>query len=298
MNVAFCVNKLALIGLGVTLNSLAQNCFRAKSLNIWFLCADLSDVDKSNISHLLEDANYSGSWHFIDFDPVKHFGQLRSLHGDWTPYGRLLLPEILTTEKTVLYLDADLVVDLDVTDLEDFDIGDAAIAAVATGTVEYAIEHKFLIREFNLSPESPYFNSGVLLMNLDVWRRDNIKQACLDVGDKFSSELLAVDQTILNALFSNKFKTLPRRFNCAWYANFERPDLAERMIFHFVGSPKPWDLFAFALHQGYAEWEKYLTRFWASKYRRTTYGDLVRAWNIRRSYGRLIKYKLKTPTSK
>ena len=75
MNIAFNINRLAMIGLGVTLNSLLKNCSDPKKLNIYILCADLSTFDKKNISKLLCRYDITNEV-FIDFDAKKYFGHL------------------------------------------------------------------------------------------------------------------------------------------------------------------------------------------------------------------------------
>ncbi|CAM3786762.1 glycosyltransferase family 8 protein [Mucilaginibacter galii] len=292
MNIAFCINRLALIGLGVTVSSLIRNCSDSKQITLWFLCAGLLKEDKSNIEQLLANEGFQGKQHCIDFDPVAHFGSFRSLHGDWTPYGRLLLPEILK-EDSVLYLDADLAVELDVLTLKDVKLENTAIGAVAGAQIKYALENKFFIEDFNLSPDDRYFNSGVLLMNLEYWRQNQIKDKCIEVARQYSEKLAAVDQTILNALFSRSFASLPKSFNCPWYADKGRPVVADKMILHYVGSPKPWDIGAKFLHKGYRTWQSYLTAEWAKQYGSTARADIVRAWNIRRSYLRILKKAIK-----
>jgi len=293
MNVAFCINRLALIGLGVTVSSLVRNCANTNNLTLWFICSDLSERDKVNIGQLLSNENFKGHHHFIDSDAKARFGHLRSLHGDWTPYSRLLLPELLKDHETVLYLDADLVVEVDVLELSKFELGDSPIAAVLGAQIKQSLENRFLIQDCKLDPDDPYFNSGALLMNLSVWRSQNIGDICMKQGEKYSNELLAADQTILNSLFSKSFKELPKYFNCPWYPNNQRPLIAQKMVLHFVGSPKPWDIGGSILHSGYKTWVSYLDKSWNTSYGQVTQKDFIRAWKIRRSYLRLIKKKFK-----
>lgn len=205
---------------------------------------------------------------------------------------KTLLPEILT-EDTVLDFDADLAVELDVLTLKDVKLENTAIGAVAGAQIRYALENKFFMEDFNLSPDDRYFNSGVLLMNLEYWRQNQIKDKCIDVARQYSKKLAAVEQTILNALFSRSFASLPKSFNCPWYADKGRPVVADKMILHYVGSPKPWDIGAKFLHKGYKTWRSYLTAEWAKQYGSTARADIVRAWNIRRSYLRILKKAFK-----
>src|SRR3954470_3769068 len=113
MNVAFCINRLGLVGLGAAVSSSIRNCTDTKKLKLWFLCSQITESDKIHLKHLLAYENFLGGSRFIDFDPYSIFGSFPSLHGDWTPYGRLLLVDYVQ-EDLVLYLDSDIVVELDV----------------------------------------------------------------------------------------------------------------------------------------------------------------------------------------
>ncbi|MEJ7560456.1 MAG: glycosyltransferase family 8 protein [Pedobacter sp.] len=288
MNIAFCINRLALAGLGVTVVSLIRNCSDSSQLTIHFLCSGLLDDDKDKISRLLKLENYTGGWEFIDFDSRKEFGAFRNLHGDWTTYGRLLLPELVKADQ-ILYLDADLVVELDVLYVKDFDLKGQALGVVHSGAVITALDHRFLIDRAGLEPEAPAFNAGILLMDLHKWRKDNLKGRCLTLARKYPTELVSHDQTLLNSLFSHYSASLPGCMNCAWYPEGPRPIDAEKMILHYVGSPKPWDIGGRFIHDGYKVWKSYLNPMWAKEYVSTTVGDMQRAWKIRRSYFRVMK---------
>lgn len=283
MNIAFNINRLAMIGLGVTLNSLLKNCSNPKKINIYILCADLNYDDKENIYRLLFRYGLTNI-KLIDFNAKKHFGNFKSLQGDWTAYGRLLLQDYIQ-EDTVLYLDADLVIELDVLSLEGFDFKGKAIAAVNGGPIRYSLENLFFCDEIGINPELASFNSGILLMNLKVWRENDIKSQCLAFGRNYPDKLKSADQTILNGLFVGKFTYLPKEFNIAWYAHIDRPS-NEKAILHFVGSPKPWDLFGKYFHKGFSVWKSYLDTVWEKAYYNYNYDDFLRVWHIRKSYAK------------
>jgi lipopolysaccharide biosynthesis glycosyltransferase len=291
MNISFCNNKLGLTGLYVTLSSLVQNCSDSSKLVLWFLCAGHSQKDKGKIEKLLKMEGFEGKFSFIDFDPYETFRSFRSLHGDWTSYGRLILVDFIP-EDQVLYLDSDLVVEEDVLKLDQFDFKGHFLAAVGGGKFKFTYGNKFYTEKVGLDPELEYFNAGVLLLNLREWRLKNIKEKCLEIGRKHSMELPSVDQSILNVLCSGSFAKLPKSFNCEWSPVSQRPNISRKMILHFVGSPKPWDPFAFLIHNGYQSWLKYDRKHWIARLGGITTADFVRAWNIRRSYIRSFKDKL------
>jgi lipopolysaccharide biosynthesis glycosyltransferase len=293
MSIAFSINRLALIGLGVTLKSLLENCSNPKILNFYFLCADLNLDDKKNINELLQQyGNTNGV--FIDFNAIEHFGNYNSLHGDYTCYGRLLLADYILSDR-VLYLDADLVIELDVLAIEFLDFQSKAIAAVKGGLIKFSLENDFFCNEIGLNPELAAFNSGILLLNLKMWREKNIKSQCLNFASSYPTKITG-DETILNALFAGNFAYLPEQFNTAWYANINRP-INKKAILHFVGSPKPWDIFGRYFHKGFPVWYSYLDAEWKKKYYKWTYGEFLRVWHIRRSYARLFIIKIKLNAS-
>lgn len=293
MNIAFCINRLALTGLGVTLCSLLRNCSNPGKLKIWFLCSDVGKKDREAISQLLQTEGLQGNQTFIDFNPEKEFGNFPSLHGDWTAYGRLLLADYIS-EDQVLYLDADLIVELDILKAEAFDLEGNVLAAVGGGKFKYTLGKRFYIDKLGMSADLEYFNSGVLLLNLKEWRAEKVKEKCLEIANKYGHELPSHDQSLLNIFCAGRFSKLPPAFNCEWVAYLPKPRISTKMILHFVGSPKPWDPLAFFLHRGYRTWKTYLSNKWAPHFSHYSIEDYKRTWKIRHSYFRTINNRLKS----
>ena len=279
-----------MIGLQVTVSSLIRNCSEPSKLNLWFLCADHSATDKKLIEELLQFEKYNGKYHLVDFSPFETFGQFASLHGDWTCYGRLLLVDYVDADE-VLYLDSDLVVETDVLELSSFDFQNQCLAAVPGCKFRYTLGHKFYIEQLHISPDLEYFNDGVMLLNLRLWREQHIKSKCLEIARNYPMALPSHDQSILNIICQGDFARLPAAFNCEWRANDDRPTVANRMILHFVGSPKPWDPFASYIHRGAETWSAYRRRNRDLGQYQLSPAALKRAWHIRRSYVRYLRDK-------
>lgn len=292
MNVAFCINRSGLIGLGVSVSSLLQNCSHPQSLKLSFLCAGLTAGDKRKILRLLEFEKYSGETAFFDFDPIKEFGEFASLHGDWTNYGRLLLPDLVEGDQ-VLYLDADLVVEVDVLEIENFDFGGKVLAAVGGGIFRNTLGNKFYEGKLGINPALAYFNDGVLLINIKEWKAYGVKEWCLEFAKKFPLELPSHEQSLLNIFCAGNFALLPTSFNCSWIAGDARPEVAEKMIIHFIGAPKPWDPLSSLLHNGHKTWKRYKNRKTNLNPGTFQIKELKRLWNLRRSYARCIIKRFK-----
>jgi lipopolysaccharide biosynthesis glycosyltransferase len=291
MNIAFCNNRLGIVGLRVTVISLIRNCSDPGKLKIWFLCAGYNEEDKRQLKELLEIEKYQGQYTLIDFDPYATFGSFNSLHGDWTSYGRLLLVDFIDQDQ-VLYLDSDLVIEKDVLIIDNFDFNGHFLAAVGGGKFKFTLGNHFYINKVGLSPELEYFNAGVLLLNLREWRLKHIKEECLKLARRFPLELPSHDQSLLNIICLGNFAKLPQSFNCEWSATKPKPNISEKMILHFVGSPKPWDPLASLIHNGYYDWSQYQPKDWVFKFSEVTVADLKRIWHIRKSYMRYFKDKL------
>lgn len=290
MNIVFSVNRLGLEGLAATLISLLQHCSKPDVITFYFFCSDLDGKDKTNIQNLLASRRYGNTVRFVDFDAKELFGHLKSLHGDWTTYGRLLIPKHIEGDFA-LYLDSDLVVEVDVLELADVDAGDHFLCAVGGGKMVHALEHGFLIDRLHISPEAPYFNAGVLLLNLQEWRKQKVDDAVNGLAEKYPQELLAVDQTLLNAVCRGRFAQLHQKFNNAWYPANAQADFAEKSILHFVGTPKPWDLSGRLTHNGYAVWRGYDDKQWRSIYGRVSAAKLIRTWKTKKSIAKKLVHK-------
>lgn len=287
MNIAFNINRLGLEGLGATLSSLIRHCSDSSRLNLHFLCSGITPDGKKDIERLAEWNHFSGAVTFIDFNAKKQFGHLHSLHGDWTPYGRLLIPQLIPAEK-VLYLDTDLVVLLNVLELEKMDQEDLPLAAARGGDASMSRDANFYLNILGFDPQVQVFNSGVLLFDVKAWNKQGMEQKCDALSKAYGHHFFSADQTLLNAVSAGNFAQLPERFNRRWSpldAVIEEPD---NSIIHFVGSPKPWDLFGKKVHKAYPLWAAYNPDFWSKKYNQINRNKLYRTWRIKKSIVRAI----------
>ncbi len=185
---------------------------------------------------------------FIVKGETSRFSGLRALHGNYFTYSRLLLPEMLPDVDRVLYLDCDLVVLCDVAELYFRDLNMSGIAAGGIGDMAHALDSAFWSR-LGYSPDTPSFNAGVLLMDLDHWRRNGLVDKCLQFARAHPDDLRSADQTVLVGVFAGQFVPLEKRWNHLLHTWSTRVSVPEEAIYHFAGSPKPWDLFGRTLHR-------------------------------------------------
>ena len=186
------------------------------------------------LADLREFANNRGiRLNIISIDPTV-FRDLPSKHLSTAANARLLIPDLFPNSvERALYLDADCVVVGDLLALWHFDMGKVAIAAVRDPTGAR------MERENGLSlDEESYVNSGVMLMNLMVWRHEELAAAAMAFAKKHNP--LWIDQSAINVTCAGKIAYLPEQWNFQLH-KLRRPEQwLEPSIIHYVGAKKPW----------------------------------------------------------
>ncbi|WP_374164133.1 glycosyltransferase family 8 protein [Arcticibacter sp. MXS-1] len=132
-------------------------------------------------------------------------------------YARLFIPDILpATLNKALYLDVDMILTADVTELWNTDIESCFLAAVQDQmikTVSNSWGGILNYREFDLSADTPYFNTGLLLINTKRWRDEHLAQKVLNLISANKQYANYPDQYGLNIVLANKWKKLDKTWN-------------------------------------------------------------------------------------
>jgi lipopolysaccharide biosynthesis glycosyltransferase len=123
---------------------------------------------------------------------------------------RIFLPELLPAEPRVLYLDVDTLAVDSLEPLWRTDLADDYVGAVTN-----VLQHDHLHRpaELGLADAESYFNSGVLLINLEAWRRDGIAERLHDYAVRNAEWLAWPDQDALNVVLGARRTRLHPRWN-------------------------------------------------------------------------------------
>ena len=158
---------------------------------------------------------------------------------------RLLIPKIFPEEmEKIIYLDSDIIVNLDIDELWRVELGDKPVAAAPECEIE-VVQHieLYLIRE-NFVDSRDYFNSGVMIFNINKLRSEH---SVLNEGINFvvnNPQCGLFDQDILNYSFSKNYIKLPEYFNV--FIKDERtrnPSLKIRKaIYHYIEDTLKFDM--------------------------------------------------------
>ena len=157
---------------------------------------------------------------------------------------RLLVPQLFSEDvERVLYIDSDVVVNDDISQLWHFRLDSLPVWAVndgLPGAFKNSITDRF--PEVDARDNALYFNSGVLLINLPEWRSQKISERALEFLKEHSQKLSFPDQDALNAVIAGHWGQLPNRWNMQVY-RINQPygaSAGERGIVHYT-TFKPWE---------------------------------------------------------
>ena len=165
---------------------------------------------------------------------------------------RLMIPELLPEASRVLYLDSDLFVYGALRPLWETPMEEAPMAAVANVAEPATRDH---IAALGVDYPGGYFNSGVLLLDLERMRAEGSADTLFRFAHDHRGKLRWPDQDALNAVFARRWLPLHPRWNAQnsfwvwrdWSLEvFDPGTLAEATadpgIRHFEGpnAAKPW----------------------------------------------------------
>jgi lipopolysaccharide biosynthesis glycosyltransferase len=163
-------------------------------------------------------------------------------------YHRLLLAELLPREvKKVIWLDCDLLVRADLARLWETELGGCHLLAVRDPLVPL-VSSRYGVRrwrELGLPESGGYFNAGVMLIDLERWREDEVGTRAAAYVEANRGSVMFWDQEGLNAVLCGRWGELDSRWNefSASVALVQRRAAArDPWIVHFSGNLKPWVL--------------------------------------------------------
>jgi len=163
-------------------------------------------------------------------------------------YFRIRCAEVLPSDiKRVLYLDPDVIVKQSLSELYDTDLKGNYLGAVED-FFPYEDKRQYL----KIPAKHKYFNSGVMLIDLEKFRENRVSERTLDFARKAGSVVRAYDQDALNAVLYDKWLPLEQKWNvtniCYERERSEKagdPETKKMLknpaIIHYTCSQKPWD---------------------------------------------------------
>ena len=242
--------------LAASLYSLLAHSRKIRDLDVWVLSSGMCPEYQKRLQAVAEK--------FGRTVQVRELGDLREKFPydvdtrgfDISAMGRLFAPEVLPeTVERALYLDCDTIVLGDIRKLYRTDLGGCLAGMVMEPTV-----YKEMKEAIGFGRDDAYFNSGVILMDLAGWRREQVLRQMLDFYGAHAGSLFACDQDTINGTLAGRIRSLPPKYNfftnyryfrystleklCGAYRQVGKQQFQEAkrrpVIIHFLGDERPW----------------------------------------------------------
>ena len=269
IHVACCVDDRYIMGLAVTLQSAATHLSLGRRLVVDLVDGGVSEANRARLDEAMSNVGVELHWRALESSrlqslPISH-------HISTTAYFRVLLGELLAERDRVLYLDCDLLIRGDLSELWETSLDGVSCAAAADVGCPYFDSLKTLknvrragpylsvfrpirnYRQLGFDGHEPYFNSGVLLIDLEAWRRERIAERTIECLERNRRHVWCWDQYGLNIVLSGQWRRLPVRWNVGAHL-YEYPNEAalplpieeckeairDPSLVHFTTNRKPW----------------------------------------------------------
>jgi lipopolysaccharide biosynthesis glycosyltransferase len=234
--------------LSVTLRSALANVPSGTQITVGL--DGVSRVDRSQLERI---ASWFPSVEVVFFDTARfdrsRLSAFRSL--STATYLRLFVGDVLPDVARVLVLDSDVLIRRSLEPLLELDLSGRTVAA-ARDMVISNFAHPF--SGIPTGSDEPYFNAGVMVVDLDRWRDTDVKGRVLDVL-RLHPEMANLEQDALNIVLARDWIELDMTWNAqgGLLLLHEHPDdpwkvamrgqrtaiLTDPAVVHFSGI-KPW----------------------------------------------------------
>ncbi len=193
---------------GVSILSVLENNKHFETIDIYIIDNNVSRENKVKLNEIINQ--YNRNIKYIDFSEYK--SKLK-LNMGWkisiSAYARLFVDEMLPSDlDKVLYFDCDTIVIGELDELWSIELNENEYIA---GVIDTVSENN--VKSIEMNKKYSYINSGMLLINLKMWREKEIKQQFIEFIDKYDGSVNHHDQGVLNGVLHTKCKIISPKFN-------------------------------------------------------------------------------------
>ncbi len=245
MNISLCTDENFVVPALICLTSVFEN-NKGEDVKAYIITDGISEQAWMKFTQLAD--YYKREIEVLVIDKGYFYGLTVSERFPISMYYRFLLPKMLTNENKVLYLDCDIIVRHSLKALYDTPLQDSALAAVVGESCDD------IVFENELQIVSKYFNSGVLLINLDYWRKNDIARKLIEWVADNPEKCSLPDQNALNKVLDGKVVYVDYTYNYQewWfhkslvhYMHYSKwKEIREKgkdpVVVHFCEAEKPW----------------------------------------------------------
>jgi len=226
---------------GVTVASILANAASEDNLHIYILDGGISEQHKTEIFSLKSIRDCDITFVSINEELFESYRKIRTpKHISIATFYRLKLASLLPYIDKIIYLDCDIVVNTSLAELFNIDLDGYYIAGVLD------------IGKKLLKKNPCYVNAGMLVMNLQKFRKDGLEQRFLEYATDNIENIKYGDQDIINNVCNGCVKLADERWNVQSSNFTNRSSYTHNpKIIHFIAKKKPWQFASFSYHRDY-----------------------------------------------
>lgn len=251
---ALCFNDRYVPYACVTIKSIVEAMHKDDNVYIHLLTnGELSDRSRKNINRSAKSASRIDQVN-VRFYDIKEDTEIAMLPETviqiWgiTAWYRVLLPRLLSINiHRVLYLDCDVIVNTPLDELFTMDISNTSLGGCVDVILNY---DDSVYKRLQYNKSKGYICSGILLLNLDYWRQNNLEKQLLNYAIKNVSKLKFFDQDTINyvcrdskIILPPKYGVMTQYFTYKAFLKEHTGEIREMMespaIIHYAGF-QPW----------------------------------------------------------
>lgn len=196
---------------GISILSLLEHNRNVKELNLYLIDNNISKINKQKLEGMT--ASFGRTLTYLKHPDIENRSDTEINVGRWniSTFYRLFLPSMLPeTVKKVLFIDCDTLVMQDLSPLWEMDMEDKWLYGVddCRGAAYRT--------NLGLKPEDNYINNGVLLIDLEAWRKNKVEDMFLQYIRENQGDITFVDQGVQNGVLSKLGRSgiLHPKYNC------------------------------------------------------------------------------------
>lgn len=225
---------------------------KGQKIFVHVLTESLQEKNKADLNALAARYGAEIAFYIIGPEKLKGFPLKDDDYVSVAAYFRLLAPDVLPADvHKIIYLDGDVIVRQSLNELWSMDIDDYALSAIDETIADNCHRHCY-----DLS--YGYFNSGVMLINLAYWRKNEVASRAISYMAEHPDRIKFWDQDALNGiLYRNEWIRMPLKWNLTTlflsrnftnHASYSKVYATEYVdavnrpaVVHYTGPLKPWN---------------------------------------------------------
>lgn len=220
--------------LASTMASILSNKLPSDFIRFYILENTFTESDHQLLDQLKSIADFEVEYINVRNKILQYVSITDKDHLSIAAYFRLFIPELISQEDKIIYLDCDIIVESSLSELYGMEPEDAYILGVRDLDARRNIKRLGTKR---------YINSGVMLMNSRKMRDDHVIDQFIDVIVNQHEKIEMHDQDVIAIVLGEHIRYIPS----SWNGQIARMPVKEKFsrlheanILHYVGHRKPW----------------------------------------------------------